>query len=504
MPSAQQAPRSSGSSLADRYRVLLEVGRTLTGTLSLDDLYRAIYREAGRVLEADGFYISMYDDERDLATIVFFADRGKEERVEVSYKGSESAVIRTGEPVLIGDRLAQQSLMLLGENEEEVMRSAIAAPLRWKGKVVGAISTQSYRPSAYSEADVELFQAIADMAAVAVENARHVQALERRTAEARQIEEIGRAMASSLDSAEVMDRVIQATVALIPADGASVWMLDRGAVARIKASGGMVELPMGLEWELTGRLYDELVKDRSATSVDDFEANPIVPASLRSHITGGSGIACPLIVSSSVVGILTAGSREAHAFSRDDGEVLQRLASQASVALENARLHQSLQSLSLTDPLTGLPNRRHLSVHLEHEMAAAHRGRSLLAIIFDLDNFKGYNDTNGHLAGDELLRAFAQILADENRAANLVARYGGDEFVSILSDTKLPGAELYVARIQRRMAEDPLLGPSGITTAFGVAQFDGSMQRGDQLIQAADADLYRKKGKDRRRAVDDE
>ena len=71
-------------------------------------------------------------------------------------------------------------------------------------------------------------------------------------------------------------------------------------------------------------------------------------------------------------------------FGADDGQTLQRLASQASVALENARLHQSLQSLSLTDPLTGLPNRRHLSVHLEHEMAAAKRGRELLAVIFDL------------------------------------------------------------------------------------------------------------------------
>jgi diguanylate cyclase (GGDEF)-like protein len=195
-----------------------------------------------------------------------------------------------------------------------------------------------------------------------------------------------------------------------------------------------------------------------------------------------------------VVGILAAGSREPEAFTKEDGEALQRLASQASVALENARLHQSLQSLSLTDPLTGLPNRRHLSVHLDHEMAAAHRGRSLLAIMFDLDNFKGYNDAHGHLAGDDALRAFSQILSDENRAANLVARYGGDEFVSILSDTRLPGGELYVARIRKRMAEDPVLGPGGITVAYGMAQFDEDMQRGEDLIQAADAALYRTKG----------
>ena len=75
-----QVKRPAGSSLADRYRVLLDVGRTLTGTLSLEDLYRSIYRETRRVLEADGFYISLYDPSRDLATIVFFADRGEDGR----------------------------------------------------------------------------------------------------------------------------------------------------------------------------------------------------------------------------------------------------------------------------------------------------------------------------------------------------------------------------------------------------------------------------------------
>lgn len=489
-----QAHRPPAASLADRYRVLLDVGQTLTGTLSLEDLYRAIYRETRRVLEADGFYISLYDAGRDLATIVFFADRGEEERVEVTYRGSESTVIRTGEAVRIDDRLEKRSLMLLGEEAQEVTRSAIAAPLRWKGKVIGAISTQSYRSAAYTDADMELLQGVADMAAVAVENARHVAALERRTAEARQIEEIGRAMAASLDPQDVLAKVIDATVELLPAEGAAVWMLDRGAVARLHASGGRIVLPEGLEWDLTGPLYDDLVRDRAASRIRDFASSPLVEGPMREHLQDGSGIACPLQVSSSVVGILSAGSARPDAFGPEDGEALERLASQASVALENARLHQSLQSLSLTDPLTGLPNRRHLSVHLEHEMAAARRGRGLVAVIFDLDSFKVYNDARGHLAGDEALRAFARILSEENRAMNLVARYGGDEFVSILSDTDVAGAELYVQRIRRRMETDTLLGPSGISSSWGVATFRAEMKRGEDLIQAADANLYTHKG----------
>ena len=141
-----------------------------------------------------------------------------------------------------------------------------------------------------------------------------------------------------------------------------------------------------------------------------------------------------------VAGVLSAGSVHQGFFHEDETHVLLRLASQASVALENARLHSSVQALSLTDALTGLPNRRHLNIHLEREVAAARRGRDLVICIHDLDNFKRYNDSAGHLAGDDALRAFGQILAEENRAMNMVARYGGDEFLSVLSESTVEGA----------------------------------------------------------------
>ena len=86
------------SSVADRYRVLLDIGRKLTGTLSREDLYRAIYDETAQILEAEGFYICLYNQESDLATIVFYADRGNDRRVEISYQGSESKVISSGRP----------------------------------------------------------------------------------------------------------------------------------------------------------------------------------------------------------------------------------------------------------------------------------------------------------------------------------------------------------------------------------------------------------------------
>lgn len=488
---------TSAPSLADRYRVLLDVGRILTGTLGADALFRTIYRETSRVLEAAGFYISLYDAERDLATVVFYADRGREQESEITYRGSDSEVIRTGEPSMVSDRGEIDSLLVLRgtakSEEEEVTRSAISAPLRYKGRVVGAISAQSYEPDSYGPEDVELLQGIADLAAVAIENARYVAELERRRRESEEVEEIGRAIAGSLEGEEVLQKVIEAVTELLSGDGAAVWFIDRDRIATVAYSDGEIRLPEGLTWSLDPELLRSLREDPGYVLVDDL-AEVSLPRGVGEQLTGGTGLGAPLIVEDLLVGVLTVGSRRTRAFSQDDVHLLTRLAAQASVAMENARLHADLQSLSLTDPLTGLPNRRHLAVHLEREIAAARRGRSLAAVIFDLDNFKQVNDTLGHTAGDRILRTVGGILQREARRMNLVARYGGDEFISVLTGTDARGALAHARRIARSVAEDERLAEHGIALSYGIAAFEPSMESAEDLVRAADQNLYRSRG----------
>ncbi len=496
-------PKHTRASLPERYQVVLDIGHNLTRTLTPAHLYRSIYEETGRVLEAAGFYVALYDRDRDLATLVFYADRGIERSVQITYRGSDSEVLRTGQGVLVGDRVENRSLMVLGEADSEITRSAISAPLLYEGKVVGALSTQSYQPDAYGEEDLELLQGIADIAAVAINNAQHVTELEARRREAERIEEIGRAITSSLDAKEVLRAVTDAVLELLQADVSTVWLLE-GLRARVAASGGKLRLPEGTTWPLTDSVARTVVNKAKPLLVDDLAGNPLIPPELGKKIQAGSAVLVPLLLNKEVAGGLSAGKLAKNAITPDDVALLLRLASQASVALANARLHESIQALSLTDPLTDLPNRRHLDLHLQREVAAARRGRPVCVVIFDLDDFKEHNDRLGHVTGDEILRNFGRVLMGETRAMNLAARYGGDEFISVLTEIGHEGAEIHAERVAARVAAQPELARYGVSVSYGVGEFDpGSMFEVEDLIRAADKELMnskaaRGKGRDNR------
>ena len=140
----------------------------------------------------------------------------------------------------MNDDLEDGSLLLLGDDDTELARSAVTAPLMHNGRLIGAISAQSYEQDAYSADDLELLQGIADVAAVAIHNSTQFTELERRRLEAEQIEEIGRALTSELDQEVVLDKVISAVQEVLSVDGTAIWLCGaRGdTVCRVANSGG--------------------------------------------------------------------------------------------------------------------------------------------------------------------------------------------------------------------------------------------------------------------------
>jgi diguanylate cyclase (GGDEF)-like protein len=162
--------------------------------------------------------------------------------------------------------------------------------------------------------------------------------------------------------------------------------------------------------------------------------------------------------------------------------------------LRTSRLE--LERLSVTDPLTGLDNRRRMMETLQKEVLRSRRLRHTFAVLMaDVDHFKSYNDAHGHPAGDEVLTRVAGVLRETARDVDLVARYGGEEFFVLMPETRAAGAAQVAERLRQHFAAQRL----PVTLSVGAAEFPTHGDNGDALIRAADAALYEAKraGRDR-------
>ncbi|WP_201749450.1 GGDEF domain-containing protein [Micromonospora sicca] len=186
-------------------------------------------------------------------------------------------------------------------------------------------------------------------------------------------------------------------------------------------------------------------------------------------------------------------------FDDDDLETLRTLAGHAAVAVDNVRVHEEAQRLSLTDPLTGLWNYRYLRESIRREVERANRfGRMLSVLALDLDRFKDVNDTWGHAAGDAVLVEFARRVRGEIREVDLAFRHGGEEFVVLLPETDARGAAIVAERLGAvvRGSPVPVDGHSGepvlvpVTVSIGIAVYPDHAATGQQVLDAADDALY--------------
>jgi diguanylate cyclase (GGDEF)-like protein len=208
-------------------------------------------------------------------------------------------------------------------------------------------------------------------------------------------------------------------------------------------------------------------------------------------------IIIPLKSRERVVGILCLDTAPGISVREGERKLLLSIGEQIGIAVENARLYEETRRLALHDSLTGLANRRHLNIVAESNLARARRhGTPFAIILLDLDHFKRYNDTHGHNAGDQLLVAVAKTMKHEVRETSLVVRYGGEEFLVLLSDTEITAALAVAERIRLKVQEE-----TGVTVSLGVSWAKDATRPLAVLIAEADAALYQAKNSGRNRVV---
>lgn len=189
---------------------------------------------------------------------------------------------------------------------------------------------------------------------------------------------------------------------------------------------------------------------------------------------------------------------------REKGDMVAHL-KKTTEALES--LNQQLQEIAIRDGMTGLFNHKHFRDCLEREIQRSQRHGHMLSLVFmDVDRFKNYNDTHGHLQGDKLLRILSTILRDGSRSTSILARYGGEEFVLLLPETDKSGATVCAENIRRAVETHPFEGrecqPGGrVTLSLGVATFPADGADGNLVIAAADDALYKAKREGRNRVA---
>ncbi len=236
-----------------------------------------------------------------------------------------------------------------------------------------------------------------------------------------------------------------------------------------------------------------LNKNAESLHKQHFASREFPPKELYPHNELLNLLLLPLVFQDEALGYM--------AFDASDLEPCAVIARQMAATIKASRLHAQVTELSLTDPLTGLYNRRYLDLFLKNGVHRHQRfARGLAVVLLDLDNFKGYNDTYGHPAGDEVLKLLAECLTQDRRSSDMVARLGGDEFVLVLPETDSDGALEVIRKIRARIAglqgiQRPISASFGLTIPHGAGLEAGS------LVKQADHALYEAKRSGRDRVI---
>lgn len=495
------------------------LGRTLMRSLELEELLRSLHRAVLRLVRGDGLMVALLDEEED-RLLVPLAVTGEGRLPPFSYSAGEAELtawmVREGKPVLVGDLLEQApTLPARPRFPGDAARSWMGVPLRARRRRLGGLAVYALRPHAFGQADLELLVKLADPVALAIDNARRYQRQEAGRRLAATLLETFRVVGSSLRLEEVLRRILDQLRRVVPYTSASVQR-RRGDELEIIACHGFPhpEEILGLRFSIHGNNPNRHVVQsrRPVRFADVHQFFPAFQEPRHRHIRSWLGV--PLLYKDEVVGMITLDRDQVDAFTRQDEAIAMAFASQVAVALENAALYEEAERRALTDGLTGLYNNRWFYATLEQELS---RGYPVSLIMFDIDDFKQYNDRYGHLAGDDLLRELGELVRREVRISDQVARYGGEEFAVIL-----PRADLEVGRqVAMRLCaavrahrfhppaapgisangSQPTAGGLGssVTISVGLATYPRHGATVKELVQAADMALLaaKREGKDR-------
>ena len=482
---------------------LLESSRRITSPLDLDTVLTSIVGLAPKILEVDSSSLRLWDEEKGLLEVVKSHKRAADSKRPVKAgEGITGLCFQEGRPIVVDEVLKDPRYVYKDFAEKENITSMACVPILVKDKTIGTLSVYCREVKKFEEREVSLLSGFADQAAIAIHNARLFGESQKKVGELSGLFAISQAFSAMTDVREIYGIIVRQIAELLGAEKGLILLYDEktnSLQGQYPAWGWSDEQMEVFNYPLTENLASYQVKVTGQPYISNDAANdPHILRSPLDEIQPKNSLLAGLQWKEKFLGVVLAQNKRTGGFTEDDAKLFSIFAGQAALAIENARVYEELKKseeelreISITDGLTGLYNQRQFYRDLEKEMERSKRqGSPFCLLLFDLDGFKAFNDTHGHLEGDYTLKKVAQTSRTAIRKIDSAYRYGGDEFTVIL-----PGAEeeegVLVAERIRKSCEE-LLFSQGISLSIGLVEFNPQYDL-PTFIKHADEAMYRAK-----------
>ncbi|HWR17184.1 MAG TPA: diguanylate cyclase [Terriglobales bacterium] len=471
------------------YELMTQMGQVISSHLDANEVLLAIHREIGLLVDTHTFYIAFEEDQELRFELEVIEGEVQPKRSRKLANGLSEYVIRTGQPLLVSSDM-EQMRQRIGATfvPGRPAKSFCGVPIFMQGKSVGIMAALNYESElVYSERDVELLQTAAGQVAVAVENAHLFEEQQRRARYLAFLNTVSKTAISSQDAEQMLDEIVTEIQRNFQLDHIGIGVLDYATKEiEIKAEAGSTAVSLGKRIPLGMGIMGKVARSNEMMLVQKIEGpSPGILPDARSVLC------LPLNYGETQLGVLNIESRTEQAFKDQDVLILRTLADLMATALHNVFVFQKMQQQSITDGLTGIKTRRFFLEAVQGEWKRASRsGRPFSVVMVDLDKFKEVNDGMGHLEGDLVLARVGRLLEQKCRQSNVVARYGGDEFVILMPETGIEQAQILSERLRLWIATDPMLNERHISGSFGVASFPLHGSTVEEVMRVADAGMY--------------
>ncbi|MGC1377925.1 MAG: diguanylate cyclase [Anaerolineales bacterium] len=533
--------------------VINAISVSISSQLDMDGLIPLVGKKLEEIFNVHSVFVALYNPQSRLIAMPYWTINHEHIQATPTKMGHSltSVILQTCQPLLIAENFPETSqklgAVLRFVEQFGYPKTWLAAPVIIGDECIGVVGVQDYdKEHAFNQDDVRLLQTIAANLGIAVQNARLYAEARRRADQMSTLYNVGVTLTANLEFDQVLRQLFESCRQILPMDAFYVAVYDE--------STHIVRHPLyyenEAEQEIPARniyvspgLSGEVILSRKTIHLPDTRKKEIRRKHHYLHAGGKpprSYVGAPMIVGERVVGVISMQSYEPNAYTQEHIRLLETIANVAGVAIENSRLFEQAQAeinqrrhaqeslfqanqdlqiqldkvkalqhelreQASRDPLTGLHNRRFLGIALKQRIQQAEERNTPLSILMiDIDLFKQFNDSYGHHAGDALLQSLAGLLRRHTHSMDIACRYGGEEFLLVLSNTSLEIAAHRAEELRQAFDQsENKFGQQYLKAAIsiGVATFPAHSTDPEELIMKADQALYTAKAAGRNRVV---